>query len=52
MKREFLPPWSPAGDAADWAWPLAAGVKVYGEMGVVLPADEEPVPAPPVAWAR
>jgi hypothetical protein len=23
MKREFPPSWSPVGDAADWAWPLA-----------------------------
>lgn len=22
MKREFSPPWSSAGDAAVWAWPL------------------------------
>jgi hypothetical protein len=98
MKREFPPPWSPAGDAADWAWPLAfaeracrcparpvvtvvmppapqrpcpmdlllcghhyqacetallaAGATVYDKTGVVLSAGEEPVLAPPAAWAR
>jgi hypothetical protein len=33
MKREFLPPWSPAGDAADWAWPLA-----FAERACCCPA--------------
>jgi hypothetical protein len=31
---------------------LAAGATVYDKTGVVLLAGEEPVSAPPAAWAR
>jgi hypothetical protein len=50
MKHEFLPPWSPAGDAADWAWPLAFAERACRcparpvVTAVMPPAFQRPIP--------